>query len=104
MSAKAPSDSEADDDYIIYVKLPDGKTITLDVSASDTIGNVKAHIRGKEGSPSKHQRLIFASSDLENANTLSSYGIKDGDSLQLLIEGDGGGKRAETSFALRVQR
>jgi hypothetical protein len=69
----------------IFVKTLTGKRITLDVDAGAPIEEVKLQIQAKEGIPVDQQRLIFAMSREMVVYTLTDYGIKNHDTIHLLL-------------------
>ena len=60
----------------IFVKMPDGRHVTLEVEPTDRIEDVKAKILDKEGTLPVYYQLIYAGKCLEDGNTLQDYSVQ----------------------------
>ena len=60
----------------IFVKIQNGKVLTLDVELSETIANIKLEIQNKENIPQEQQHLILGGKELQNELTLSDYKVE----------------------------
>lgn len=69
----------------IFVNTLSGKTITLDVEATDTINQVKAKIQYQEGIPAAQQKLICDVDELEDFTMIGQYNIQNGTTLSLVV-------------------
>ena len=68
----------------IYVRMPNGTQLTLDVEAGDSIENVKAKVQDQSGFPPDRQSFLFMGRVLEDGRTLSDYNIQKKSILQML--------------------
>ena len=67
----------------IFVKMPDGKHVTLEVEPTDRIEDVKAQILDKEGTLPVYYQLIYEGKCLEDGNTLQDYSVQKDATLYL---------------------
>ena len=68
----------------IYVKMPNGIRIVVDVSLEDTIADVKEKIKELIGTPVDKQLITFGDTKLEGDNKLSDFGVEYGSTVSMI--------------------
>merc|ERR1712137_1339403 len=63
---------------------------TLDVEAHEAISSVKAKLQAKDGVAVEDQRLVFATKQLDDSETLNSCNIAEQNTIQMLARLRGG--------------
>jgi hypothetical protein len=74
----------------IFVSVPSGRTITLDVDKEDSVSILRNKIEAKEGLVADLQRLVFAGVQLEDGKTLSDCNIGKEDTIIAVLRLLGG--------------
>ncbi|EMC98655.1 hypothetical protein BAUCODRAFT_103027 [Baudoinia panamericana UAMH 10762] len=81
--------------FPISVKTLVGQELPLEVMPTTTVNDTKYMIQDMDGIPPDQQRLIFSGKQMEDGRTLSSYGVKEESTMQLVLRLRGGGPLPE---------
>uniref|UniRef100_A0A8I6Z706 Ubiquitin-like domain-containing protein n=1 Tax=Hordeum vulgare subsp. vulgare TaxID=112509 RepID=A0A8I6Z706_HORVV len=85
---------------LILIKTLTAKIFALEVDDLETIDSVKTKIQVERGIPVDQQRLFFAGKQLEDDRTVGEYGVKQQDTIHLVLCLRAGAETGETSRGL----
>lgn len=75
----------ADDGFQVFVELPSGRTLVVEVQPADAIAVVKARVQSREGIPFDLQEVYFEGRELSNESSFRECGVQANDTLQVRI-------------------
>jgi ubiquitin C len=74
----------------VFVQTLIGKTVTLQVEATERIEDVRAKIQDKVSVPPENQRLVYAGKQLADGNTLQDYSVHKDSIIHLVFRDKAG--------------
>ena len=74
----------------LLVKTVSGRTVSLEVSPSETVESVKKQLQERENVDHYNQRLVFAGKELEDNEAIGSYPISEEATIEMLFKISGG--------------
>ena len=60
----------------VYVKLPSGRTSTIQLRPSERISNINCHVAKEEGVPDERVILKYQGKVLDRQKTVGQYGVR----------------------------
>ncbi|XP_060763425.1 uncharacterized protein LOC132872545 [Neoarius graeffei] len=76
--------------FQVFVKNEKGQTKTYDITDDETVDQLMAKIRQKEGTPVDQQRLIYSGRQLDSGKKLEYYNIVSGSTIHMTLRLRGG--------------
>ena len=92
----------------LFIRSLTGKTVTLNIGASESVESVKSLIEASEGIPPSQQKLTIGGREQLREGKLSDYRVQSGETLDLSLHLYGGGSmelciRTTTGITIQVQ-
>ena len=90
MPPQMPTQMPSQTPIVITCLTLTGQRVKLDINSNDTVLKLKQNIYSSTDIMLDDQRIIFGGKQLEEANTIDSYNIKNGDQVNLIVRLRGG--------------
>lgn len=88
--SEPPEQPPQQQQFQLFIKSINGKTRTLMVEPTTTVGELKRQMQEKEGINPDEQRMIFAGKNLEDTKTMADYNLQAESTVHLVLRVRGG--------------
>lgn len=85
-----PPEQPPQQQFQLFIKSINGKTRSVMVEPTTTVGELKRQMQEKEGINPDEQRMIFAGKNLEDTKTMADYNLQAESTVHLVLRVRGG--------------